>query len=122
MIQDTGLNKVGAIRSMFSQEKPSLTNRCSIRRVHSWNPGSSCCRSWVCDEDADRADPSRHPRVAVADFGEGAASEGDFHGALNMAAMINRPIILIYRNNSYTILTPASEQYKGAGISSRVAG
>ncbi|CAH0058698.1 unnamed protein product [Clonostachys solani] len=70
----------------------------------------------------DRVDPSRPPRVAVAYFGEGAASEGDFHGALNMAAMMKSPVIFICRNNGYAISTPASEQYKGDGIASRGAG
>lgn len=70
----------------------------------------------------DRLDPSRPPRVAVAYFGEGAASEGDFHGALNMTAMMNSPVVFICRNNGYAISTPASEQYKGDGIASRGAG
>ncbi|KAH7141940.1 thiamine diphosphate-binding protein [Dactylonectria macrodidyma] len=70
----------------------------------------------------DREDPSNPPRVAAAYFGEGAASEGDFHGALNMAAMIQSPVIFICRNNGYAISTPASEQYKGDGIASRGSG
>lgn len=70
----------------------------------------------------DRLDPSKPPRVAAAYFGEGAASEGDFHGALNMAAMTNSPVLFLCRNNGYAISTPASEQYKGDGIASRGAG
>ncbi|KAH6695144.1 thiamine diphosphate-binding protein [Plectosphaerella plurivora] len=70
----------------------------------------------------DRQDPSKPARVAVSYFGEGAASEGDFHGAMNMAAMMNSPTIFICRNNGYAISTPASEQYKGDGIASRGAG
>jgi 2-oxoisovalerate dehydrogenase E1 component alpha subunit len=70
----------------------------------------------------DREDPSKPPRVAAAYFGEGAASEGDFHGALNMAAMMNSPTIFICRNNGYAISTPAAQQYKGDGIASRGAG
>lgn len=58
----------------------------------------------------------------MAYFGEGAASEGDFHGALNMAAVMNSPVIFICRNNGFAISTPASEQYKGDGISSRGVG
>ncbi|KAF4493703.1 2-oxoisovalerate dehydrogenase subunit alpha, mitochondrial [Fusarium agapanthi] len=70
----------------------------------------------------DREDPSKPPRVAAAYFGEGAASEGDFHGALNMAAMTKSPVIFICRNNGYAISTPAAEQYRGDGIASRGAG
>lgn len=55
-------------------------------------------------------------------FGEGAASEGDFHAGLNMAAVLNCPTIFFCRNNGYAISTPASEQYKGDGIASRGVG
>ncbi|GAA5797552.1 hypothetical protein HPULCUR_002940 [Helicostylum pulchrum] len=52
-------------------------------------------------------------------FGEGAASEGDFHAGLNMAATLKSPVIFFCRNNGFAISTPASEQYKGDGIASR---
>lgn len=61
-------------------------------------------------------------RIAVCYFGEGAASEGDFHAALNMAATLESPVIFFVRNNGYAISTPASEQYKGDGIVSRGIG
>ncbi|KAG8665126.1 uncharacterized protein FPOAC1_013104 [Fusarium poae] len=62
------------------------------------------------------------PAVAAAYFGDGAASEGDFHGALNIAALRQCPVIFICRNNGYAISTPASEQYRGDGIAGRGAG
>ncbi|KAI9499258.1 thiamine diphosphate-binding protein [Zychaea mexicana] len=55
-------------------------------------------------------------------FGEGAASEGDFHAGLNMAATLNCPVIFMCRNNGYAISTPSSEQYRGDGIASRGIG
>ncbi|KAI8977533.1 thiamine diphosphate-binding protein [Mycotypha africana] len=55
-------------------------------------------------------------------FGEGAASEGDFHAGLNMAATLNCPVIFFCRNNGYAISTPSSEQYKGDGIAGRGIG
>ncbi|KAJ3023454.1 UNVERIFIED_CONTAM: hypothetical protein HDU68_008610 [Siphonaria sp. JEL0065] len=55
----------------------------------------------------------------VCFFGEGAASEGDFHAALNMAATTESPVIFFCRNNGYAISTPAREQYRGDGIASR---
>jgi 2-oxoisovalerate dehydrogenase E1 component alpha subunit len=66
--------------------------------------------------------PTDPPRVAVAYFGDGAASEGDFHGALNVAATRDCPVIFICRNNGYAISTPTSEQYRGDGIASRGIG
>jgi 2-oxoisovalerate dehydrogenase E1 component alpha subunit len=61
-------------------------------------------------------------RVAVCFFGEGAASEGDFHSALNIAATRQVPCIFICRNNGYAISTPTSDQYRGDGIAARGAG
>jgi hypothetical protein len=55
-----------------------------------------------------------NPAVAAAYFGEGAASEGDFHAALNFAATLCAPVVFICRNNGYAISTPATEQYRGA--------
>ncbi|CDH60102.1 2-oxoisovalerate dehydrogenase subunitmitochondrial-like [Lichtheimia corymbifera JMRC:FSU:9682] len=55
-------------------------------------------------------------------FGEGAASEGDFHAGLNMAATLHCPTIFFCRNNGYAISTPASEQYRGDGIAPRGIG
>ncbi len=66
--------------------------------------------------------PSDPPRVAAAYFGDGAASEGDFHGALNFSAVRECPVIFICRNNGYAISTPTSEQYRGDGIASRGIG
>lgn len=67
-------------------------------------------------------DPSVPPRVVAVYFGEGAASEGDFHAALNIAATRSCPVIFICRNNGYSISTPVLEQYRGDGIASRGVG
>ena len=66
--------------------------------------------------------PQSPPRCAACYFGEGAASEGDFHAALNIAATRSCPIIFICRNNGYAISTPTLEQYRGDGIASRGVG
>ncbi|KAL4854263.1 2-oxoisovalerate dehydrogenase subunit alpha 2 [Chlorella vulgaris] len=59
---------------------------------------------------------------AVAYFGEGAASEGDFHAALNFAATLKAPVVFICRNNGWAISTPATDQYRGDGIAGRGPG
>lgn len=58
-------------------------------------------------------------RIAVCYFGEGAASEGDFHPALNFAATLDCPVLFFCRNNGFAISTPAAEQYGGDGIAGR---
>jgi 2-oxoisovalerate dehydrogenase E1 component alpha subunit len=60
--------------------------------------------------------------VTICFFGEGAASEGDFHAGLNMAAVLNCPTIFFCRNNGYAISTPAEEQFAGDGIAPRGIG
>ena len=68
------------------------------------------------------ASPKTPPRIAVCLFGEGAASEGDFHAAFNIAATRGCPVLFICRNNGYAISTPTADQYRGDGIVSRAAG
>jgi 2-oxoisovalerate dehydrogenase E1 component alpha subunit len=68
------------------------------------------------------ADPNIPPRIVACYFGEGAASEGDFHAALNIAATRSCPVVFICRNNGYAISTPTLEQYRGDGIASRGTG
>ncbi|OQR73310.1 2-oxoisovalerate dehydrogenase subunit alpha, partial [Tropilaelaps mercedesae] len=59
------------------------------------------------------------PYVVICYFGEGAASEGDAHAALNFAATLEAPVIFFCRNNGYAISTPAKDQYRGDGIAAR---
>lgn len=66
--------------------------------------------------------PNIEPRIVACYFGEGAASEGDFHAALNIAATRSCPIVFLCRNNGYAISTPTLEQYRGDGIASRGVG
>jgi 2-oxoisovalerate dehydrogenase E1 component alpha subunit len=54
--------------------------------------------------------------LSICYFGEGAASEGDAHAGMNMAATTRSPVIFFCRNNGYAISTPAKEQYRGDGI------
>ena len=58
-------------------------------------------------------------RIAVTYFGEGAASEGDFHSALNFASTLRSQTLFFCRNNMYAISTPIDDQYAGDGIAVR---
>uniref|UniRef100_A0A7N0TUK6 3-methyl-2-oxobutanoate dehydrogenase (2-methylpropanoyl-transferring) n=1 Tax=Kalanchoe fedtschenkoi TaxID=63787 RepID=A0A7N0TUK6_KALFE len=53
---------------------------------------------------------------AVTYFGDGTSSEGDFHAALNFAAVTEAPVIFICRNNGWAISTPSNEQFRSDGI------
>ena len=51
-------------------------------------------------------------KATLAFTGEGGTSEGDFHEALNVAAVWGLPVIFIIENNGYGLSTPTQEQYK----------
>ncbi len=44
--------------------------------------------------------------------GDGGASEGDFHEAVNTAAVWQLPVIFVIENNGYGLSTPSSEQFR----------
>ncbi len=50
-------------------------------------------------------------RVAAAFTGEGATSEGDFHEAVNLAAVWKLPVLFVIENNAFGLSTPTVEQY-----------
>ncbi|MEO8568616.1 MAG: dehydrogenase E1 component subunit alpha/beta [Ginsengibacter sp.] len=53
----------------------------------------------------------KEQKVSLAFTGEGGTSEGDFHEALNVAAVWGLPVIFIIENNGYGLSTPVREQY-----------
>jgi 2-oxoisovalerate dehydrogenase E1 component len=61
-------------------------------------------------------------RVAAAFTGDGATSEGDFHEALNLAAVWKLPVLFLIENNQYGLSTPVSEQYACKDLADRAAG
>ncbi|MEV0901641.1 thiamine pyrophosphate-dependent dehydrogenase E1 component subunit alpha [Actinoplanes sp. NPDC049802] len=50
------------------------------------------------------------PTVAMAVCGDGATSEGDFHEALNFAAVFRTPVVFFVQNNEYAISVPLARQ------------
>jgi 2-oxoisovalerate dehydrogenase E1 component len=58
-------------------------------------------------------------RVTVAFTGDGATSEGDFHEALNLAAVWKLPVVFVIENNQYGLSTPAAEQYACRDLAQR---
>ncbi len=54
--------------------------------------------------------------------GEGATSEGDFHEAVNVAAVWNLPVIFLIENNGYGLSTPKSEQFKCKNLVDKAIG
>ncbi len=55
-------------------------------------------------------------RIALTSFGDGATSEGDFHEAMNFAAVYQTPTVFLCQNNGYAISYPISEQTRSESI------
>jgi 2-oxoisovalerate dehydrogenase E1 component len=64
----------------------------------------------------------RSARVAATFTGDGSTSEGDFHEALNLAAVWRLPVLFIIENNQYGLSTPTREQYACRRLSDRAVG
>ncbi|MGE5673352.1 MAG: thiamine pyrophosphate-dependent dehydrogenase E1 component subunit alpha [Mycobacterium leprae] len=62
------------------------------------------------------------PVVVYCSFGEGAASQGDFHEGLNFAALHRLPVLYVCQNNRWAISTPSSRQTAGGSVAARAAG
>ena len=62
------------------------------------------------------------PKVSLAFTGDGGTSEGDFHEALNIAAVWQLPVIFVIENNGYGLSTPVSEQYACDSLADRGVG
>ncbi len=51
-------------------------------------------------------------KITVVFTGDGGTSEGDFHEALNVAAVWDLPVIFVIENNGYGLSTPSSQQFR----------
>lgn len=69
------------------------------------------------------ANKLRHEeKVSLAFSGDGGTSEGDFHEALNVAAVWDLPVIFLIENNGYGLSTPTSEQYRCISLVDKAKG
>ncbi|QXD15276.1 dehydrogenase E1 component subunit alpha/beta [Rhodocaloribacter litoris] len=62
------------------------------------------------------------PNVALAFVGDGATREGDFHEALNLAAVWKLPVLFVVENNAYGLSTPVQEAVAVEDIADAAAG
>ncbi len=64
----------------------------------------------------------KESKVTAVFTGEGGTSEGDFHEALNIAAVWSLPVLFCVENNGYGLSTPSSEQFKCQNIADKGIG
>lgn len=63
------------------------------------------------------------PAVGFAFYGDGSSSTGDIHESLNLASLMNLPVVFVIENNRYAYTTPMSEQFApGTELWKRAAG
>ncbi|MFE6054693.1 thiamine pyrophosphate-dependent dehydrogenase E1 component subunit alpha [Kitasatospora sp. NPDC056446] len=65
---------------------------------------------------------SGDPVVALAMLGDGGTSEGDFHEALNFAAVLDAPVVFLVQNNGYAISVPLSAQSAAPTLAHKAVG
>ena len=64
----------------------------------------------------------KEERVALTYIGDGGSSVGDFHEGLNLAAVLNLPLVLILENNGYAYSTPVGRQTRAARFVDKALG
>lgn len=64
----------------------------------------------------------REDKISLAFSGDGGTSEGDFHEALNVAAVWGLPVIFLIENNGYGLSTPVNEQFVCKQLADRAVG
>ena len=64
----------------------------------------------------------KNGKVTAVFTGEGATSEGDFHEALNIAAVWDLPVLFVIENNGYGLSTPTNEQYRCENLADKGVG
>ena len=60
--------------------------------------------------------------VAMAFFGDGATSEGEFHEGVNLAAVMNAPAVFVCNNNQWAISTPIEAQTRAESLADKAVG
>jgi len=73
-------------------------------------------------DDAQFSTLNSQPKVSLAFTGDGATSQGEFHEALNVAAVWKLPVIFLIENNQYGLSTTPAEQYACESLIDRAKG
>lgn len=61
----------------------------------------------------------KHGQVVMVFFGDGATSEGDFHEAMNFAAVFQAPVVFLCQNNNWAISVPREKQTRSKTLAQK---
>ena len=93
----------------------------SIQKYH-WYDFSFNCNVPVAVGYGLASKLKKQKRVILSFTGDGSTSEGDFHEAVNLAAVWQLPVIFLIENNGYGLSTPSKEQFKCKKLSDKAIG
>ncbi|MDQ2857413.1 MAG: thiamine pyrophosphate-dependent dehydrogenase E1 component subunit alpha [Candidatus Eremiobacteraeota bacterium] len=129
LILACGFPLIDLFRSLLAREKDRTGGRSIINHITGKEFGVASISSIIaaqCTHAVGAAWKLKHggepDRVVFCQFGEGATSQGEWHEALNFAAVHALPVVFLCENNQWAISTHISKQMKVPQVSARAAG
>ncbi|HEY9085755.1 MAG TPA: thiamine pyrophosphate-dependent dehydrogenase E1 component subunit alpha [Candidatus Tyrphobacter sp.] len=124
-----GFELADLFRSQFARATDSTGGRSIINHVTGKAKGIASISSIIasqCTHAVGAAYALAHrrerDRAVLCTFGEGATSEGEWHEAVNFAAIHKVPVIFLCENNQWAISTPISKQMANPNVAERAQG
>jgi 2-oxoisovalerate dehydrogenase E1 component alpha subunit len=129
LILACGFPLVDLFRSQFARATDRTGGRSIINHITARDLGIASISSIIaaqCTHAAGAAYALKLRREAgravFCQFGEGATSEGEWHEAMNFAAVQRLPVVFVCENNRWAISTPQREQMAVDDVATRAAG
>ncbi len=129
LILACGFPLIDLFRSLLAREKDRTGGRSIINHITGKEFGIASISSIIaaqCTHAVGAAwklkQGGEPDRAVFCQFGEGATSQGEWHEALNFAAVHALPVVFLCENNQWAISTHISKQMKVPQVSARAAG
>jgi 2-oxoisovalerate dehydrogenase E1 component alpha subunit len=129
LILACGFPLVDLFRSQFARGTDRTGGRSIINHVTARDLGIASISSIIAAQCTHAAGAAyalklrrENGRAVFCQFGEGATSEGEWHEALNFAAVQRLPVVFLCENNRWAISTPQRKQMAIDDVATRAAG
>ncbi|MBV8424549.1 MAG: thiamine pyrophosphate-dependent dehydrogenase E1 component subunit alpha [Candidatus Eremiobacteraeota bacterium] len=123
-----GLPIEDVFRSQFSRATDTSGGRSIINHFSARDRGLASISSIIASQCTHAAGAAyafklrgENDRAVLCTFGEGATSEGEWHEAMNFAAIHEVPVIWLCENNQWAISTPIAKQMRNTSVADRAA-
>jgi 2-oxoisovalerate dehydrogenase E1 component alpha subunit len=124
-----GLPLIDLFRSQFARATDRTKGRQIINHITDRARGIASISSIVASQATHAVGAAyafkyhrQRDRVALCTFGEGATSEGEWHEAVNFAAVQRLPVVFVCENNRWAISTPQTKQMAVPDVAAKAAG